>query len=261
MKQQPGVSDCAVVLDRPKATEKQLVAYVVGDAPADELQNALRQLLPDFMVPAVFIPVASLPLMPNGKLDRNALPEPAFPAQEPSINEVRPYLGLQVQMIEIWRDLLGTHEIGIRDNFFELGGNSLLALRLLHRAEVISGKNVLPAVFFSNPTVEFLAGELARQSNEESPAVLSVNESGSRTPFFYLHGDLFGGGFYSSGFRARSGPISHFMFSPRSMFDIAQRRRASSKWRPRICKRYAPFIRICLTSSADSASAELLLTS
>jgi thioesterase domain-containing protein len=218
LKQQPGVYDCAVVLHRPNRSEKQLVAYIVGDASADELRNALRQSLPDYMVPAVIVPIASLPLTPNGKLDRSALPEPDAPAPETSSHGVRPYLGLQLQLIEIWRDLLDAREIGIRDNFFELGGNSLLALRLLHRAEVISGKAVLPATFFSNPTVEFLASELARQANEESPAVLSVNESGSQTPFFYLHGDLFGGGFYSSSLSRALGPDRPFYVLP--PFDV-----------------------------------------
>jgi amino acid adenylation domain-containing protein len=218
LKEQPGVRDCAVILRRPKSNEKQIVAYVVGEAALDELRVALPQSLPDYMVPSVIVPMASLPLTPNGKLDRISLPAPIEPAQKSSGDSTRPYLGLQVQLLDICRDLLAVRDIGIRDNFFELGGNSLLALRLLHRAEIISGKAVLPAVFFSRPTVEFLAAELTRQVNEESPPVLKVNEFGSQTPFFYLHGDLFGGGFYSSKFARALGPDRPFYVLP--PFDV-----------------------------------------
>src|SRR5438046_10655992 len=110
---------------------------------------------------------------------------------------VRPYLGLQLQLIDIWQNILGISGIGIRDNFFDLGGNSLLALRALHRAEVVSGKSILPAVFFANPTIEFLAAELARQATTESPAILRVTETGARTPSLYLQRDLISAGSYN----------------------------------------------------------------
>jgi amino acid adenylation domain-containing protein len=214
LKQEAGVRDCAVVLREDKPGETRLFAYIAGDAAPEELRNALQKSLPDYMVPAVIVPLPSLPRTPNGKLDRSALPAPDSIPQESSSETIRPYLGLQVQLIEIWRDLLGAREIGIRDNFFELGGNSLLALRLLHRAEVISGKAILPAVFFSNPTVEFLAAELARQASEESPLIVKVNDRGGGTPFFYLHGDLFGGGFYSSKLSRALGPEQPFYVLP-----------------------------------------------
>jgi amino acid adenylation domain-containing protein len=218
LEQQPGVNDCAVVLRESKAGEKQLVGYIVGEASPAQVRTALAKTLPDYMVPAFVVPLPSLPRTANGKLDRTALPDPELPAAESSREAVRPYLGLQVQLIKIWRDLLDVPEVGIRDNFFELGGNSLLALRLLHRAEIISGKAILPAVFFSNPTVEFLAAELARQASEESPSILKVNDNGTQTPFFYLHGDLFGGGFYSSKLSRALGPDRPFYVLP--PFDV-----------------------------------------
>ncbi len=211
-RRQPGVRDCAVVLRRSKSGEKQLIAYIASERSPGRLRDALKKLLPDYMVPATVVALPSLPRTPNGKPDRDALPAPE--STNNGHEAVRPYLGLQLQLIEIWEDLLRTSGIGIRDNFFELGGNSLLALRLLHRAEVISGKAILPAIFFSNPTVEFLAGELVRQASEKAPAVLKVNERGARTPFFYLHGDLFGGGFYSSKLSRALGPERPFYVLP-----------------------------------------------
>jgi amino acid adenylation domain-containing protein len=226
LKQQPGVRDSAVVLHKREPGEKQLVGYIVGEASPNELRAALQATLPDYMVPATIVSLPSFPMTFNDKLDRSALPVPDLPAPEAAGDTVRPYLGLQVQLIDICQDLLGVHPIGIRDNFFELGGNSLLALRLLHRAEVLSGKAVLPAVFFSNPTVEFLASELSRQAGEESPPILKVNEQGARTPFFYLHGDLFGGGFYCSRLSRALGPDRPFYVLP--PFDVRRSARSPS---------------------------------
>ena len=93
--------------------------------------------------------------------------------------------------------MLGVRGIGIRDDFFDLGGNSLLAMRMLQRAEIACGKVILPAALFTNATVEHFAGEIAREVIDDSPALLRVHDAGTRTPFFYLHGDLSGGGFYS----------------------------------------------------------------
>jgi thioesterase domain-containing protein len=181
------------------------VAYILPNASAGTLpsDSALRQLLrdrglPDLAIPSAFVPLKDIPLRADdGRLDRAALPP--FPdgglvaLPEP----VRPYLGLQLQLIAIWEDVLGVRGIGIRDDFFDLGGNSLLAMRMLQRAEIACGKVILPAALFTNATVEHLAGEIARDVIEDSPALLRVHDAGTRAPFFYLHGDLSGGGFYS----------------------------------------------------------------
>jgi non-ribosomal peptide synthetase component F/thioesterase domain-containing protein len=180
------------------------VAYLLPDPAAGPLPNdgELRQILreqglPDSAAPLHFISLKDLPLSPvDGHLDRAALPAPPKGEAERA-ESVRPYLGLQLQLIAIWEEVLGVRGIGIRDDFFDLGGNSLLAMRMLQRAEVACGKVILPAMLFRNPTVEHLAGEIAREVMEESPALLRVHDAGTRTPFFYLHGDLSGGGFYS----------------------------------------------------------------
>jgi len=200
----PGIRHALV---RPVTSEpgSRFIAYILpdlagGPPPAD---NALRQLLreqglPHQAIPAAFIPIKEIPLSPaDGHLDRAAFP--ALPPGELiAFNEpVQPYIGLQLQLIAIWEEVLGVRGIGIRDDFFELGGNSLLAMRMLQRAEIACGKTILPAALFTNATVEHLAGEIAREVIEDSPALLRVHDAGSRTPFFYLHGDLSGGGFYS----------------------------------------------------------------
>jgi non-ribosomal peptide synthetase component F/thioesterase domain-containing protein len=200
----PGVRHALV---RPATREPgaRFIAYVLPDLARGPLpsDSALRQLLqeqglPHQAVPVVFIPMKEIPLSPtDGHLDRAAFlalpPGELIAADEP----VQPYIGLQLQLIAIWEEVLGVRGIGIRDNFFELGGNSLLAMRMLQRAETACGKTILPAALFTNATVEHLAGEIAREVIEDSPALLRVHDAGTRTPFFYLHGDLSGGGFYS----------------------------------------------------------------
>jgi non-ribosomal peptide synthetase component F len=189
-------------LVRPASTG--FIAYILPEAAAGTLPNdaELRQILrehglPDSAAPLHFIPLRDLPLSAaDGHLDRAALPAPP-PGEAERAESVRPYLGLQLQLIAIWEEVLGVRGIGIRDDFFDLGGNSLLAMRMLQRAEVACGKVILPGMLFRNPTVEHLAGEIAREVIDETPALLRVHDAGTRTPFFFLHGDLSGGGFYS----------------------------------------------------------------
>lgn len=181
------------------------IAYILPNLAVGSLPNeeALRRLLrekglSDEFVPAAFVRLKEIPLRAtDGRLDVTALP-PAPAVKFVTTSEpVRPYLGLQLQLIAIWEEVLGVRGIGIRDDFFDLGGNSLLAMRMLQRAELACGKEILPTALFANPTIEHLAGEMARDVLKDSPTLLRVHDAGKRTPFFYLHGDLSGGGFYS----------------------------------------------------------------
>lgn len=216
----PGIRHALV---RPATAEPgaRFVAYLLPDVAGSPLpgDDALRlslheQGLPHQAVPVLFIAIKDIPLSPDGYLDRTALP--ALPQGElvASNEPVQPYIGLQLQLIAIWEDVLGVRGIGIRDDFFDLGGNSLLAMRMLQRAELACGKVILPSALFRNPTVEHLAGEIAREVIDESPTLLRVNDAGGSTPFFYLHGDLSGGGFYSLKLSRSLGPDQPFYVLP-----------------------------------------------
>jgi len=202
--------------------DTMLVAYILPNLAAGPLPNgnALRlflreQGLPSESIPDVIIRLKDVPLRAaDGGFDSNGLPPPPEGKPVATSEPVRPYLGLQLQLIAIWEDVLGARGIGIRDNFFDLGGNWLLAMRMLQRAEHACGKMILPTDFFRNPTVEQLASEIAREVIDESPAVLRVNDAGWRTPFFYLHGDLSGGGFYSLKLSRALGPEQAFYVLP-----------------------------------------------
>jgi non-ribosomal peptide synthetase component F/thioesterase domain-containing protein len=214
----PGVRHALV---RPGHSESNsaLAAYILPDPTAgrppddaDLRQHLHEQGLPDQLVPALFVPLKDIPVSAeNGHLDPAGLPSlPPWTAPE----SVQPYMGLQLQLLAIWEDVLGVRGIGIRDDFFDLGGNSLLAMRMLHRAELACGKVILPATLFRNPSVERLAGEIAREVIDESPTLLRVNDTGTHTPFFYLHGDLTGGGFYSLKLSRALGPETPFYVLP-----------------------------------------------
>ena len=125
----------AVVLAREDKTgDKRLVAYVVGDADADTNSDTLRQhlaqRLPDYMVPSAFVKLDAMPLTPNGKLDRRALPAPDY-ADPPRRRFVAPRNELEQQLADIWAGVLGVEQVGIHDNFFALGGHSLLATQVI----------------------------------------------------------------------------------------------------------------------------------
>ena len=181
--------------------KKRLVAYLVAREqpapPITELRSFLKKKLPDYMVPSAFIILDALPLTPNGKVDRSALPAPEQAGPELSGSFVAPQNPLQHQLAQIWEELLDIQPIGIKDNFFELGGHSLLAVRMMHQIEKVCGKKIPLSTLFAEATVEHLASVLLEQQSEDLPfPIMEIQSGGSKSPFFFLHGDFNGGGFY-----------------------------------------------------------------
>ncbi|MBC3409979.1 amino acid adenylation domain-containing protein, partial [Pseudomonas sp. SWRI51] len=130
LRQQPGVVD-AVVIARDGVSGKQLVGYVATTEPlrGDALKAALAETLPAYMVPLQVICLERLPLSPNGKIDRKALPEPSFDVA----SHVPPRSDEEQWMAQIWAEVLQVEQVGITDNFFELGGDSILSLQVISR--------------------------------------------------------------------------------------------------------------------------------
>ncbi|MDE2035033.1 MAG: amino acid adenylation domain-containing protein, partial [Pseudomonas sp.] len=131
LRQLDDVSD-ALVIARDSASGKQLIGYVVtpdGMAIGDRLKADLRAQLPDYMVPTQVICMAALPVTPNGKLDRQALPEPEFKGGEYVPGRTRD----EQLLAQVWADVLQVERVGITDNFFELGGDSILSLQVVSR--------------------------------------------------------------------------------------------------------------------------------
>ncbi len=149
------VAEAVVVARANDQGHKRLVAYVVpiaGDAPdTGELRALVAESLPGHMMPSAFVTIDALPLSPNGKLDRTALPEPVV--EDVDTGYVAPADPAQRLVAEIWADVLGVAHVGIRDDFFALGGDSIMAARVLSRLTVR-----LPVrAVFDAPTVERFA--------------------------------------------------------------------------------------------------------
>jgi amino acid adenylation domain-containing protein len=130
--------------------DRRLVAYVVHapgvDATASELRRFLRQDLPDYMVPSLFIPLDALPLTPNGKVDRKALPAPL--GQQRRRNEVvAPRTEMEQRIAALWTEAIGARDVSVFDNFFDIGGHSLLSLQVIARIEQQIGVRLNPARF------------------------------------------------------------------------------------------------------------------
>jgi amino acid adenylation domain-containing protein len=156
----PGLAQLVVLARELDRDEKQLVGYVVaesGELDLAGLRGYARTKLPDYLVPAVFVRLDSLPLTANGKLDRDAMPEPGLADVRASRAPETP---LQQALCEIFGAVLNVPEVGIDDSFFELGGQSLQAMRLLNRIKAQVGVTVLVQVLFDYPTVAELAAHI-----------------------------------------------------------------------------------------------------
>ena len=145
-----------------------LVAYLVyesGQEPTtSELRRYVRTRLPDYMVPALFVTIESVPLSPSGKVDRRRLPDP-FRAGKRAHRQDEPLAdGPERMLAEIWCDILGTSEVGPGDNFFELGGHSLLSLRVAAAVEHRTGWRMDPRALFFQTLREVAAGIAQREA-------------------------------------------------------------------------------------------------
>jgi amino acid adenylation domain-containing protein len=164
------VREAIVVAREHGPGDVRLVAYLTGDTQPDppDLMTYLKLQLPDYMIPAAFIPLTALPLMPNGKVDEVALPAPDRGRPELAAPFAAPAGHLERTIAGIWRDLLGLERVGLHDNFFDLGGHSLLMAQVRSGLAGVLGREVSMVELFQYPTVGSLAGYLSRP--ETSPS-------------------------------------------------------------------------------------------
>jgi amino acid adenylation domain-containing protein len=160
----PAVAEAVVVArsERADRSDARLLAYVVpapGATPSErELRERVRQLVPEFMVPARVVVLEALPVTVNGKVDRAALPDPPPKAGEEA---EPPRTTREREIAAIWSEILGRGAIARTDDFFDLGGNSLQALQILARLRETTGESLTLAQFFDRPSVAALAAGTA----------------------------------------------------------------------------------------------------
>ncbi|GFE67456.1 non-ribosomal peptide synthetase [Chroococcus sp. FPU101] len=147
LNQHPKVKESVVIV------QERLIAYVVPslELTSSELRSFVSERLPDYMIPAFFVLLDSLPLTSNGKIDRIALPSP-----EITVSDDVPHTVIESKLAKIWSNLLNLETVGIHDNFFELGGDSILAIQIVARANQ-AGLQITPKQIFQYQTIAELA--------------------------------------------------------------------------------------------------------
>lgn len=179
-----------------RAGADRVVAYIVprGATPdAAELRAFLKERLPEAMVPAAFVPLDHLPRTPSGKVDVGALPAPDERANGGGDPDafVAPAGEVEQTLATIWSELLGGFRVGAHDNFFEIGGDSLLSIEAVARAKR-AGLQLTAEMLFRHQTVAALAKAVASAGPLEQPLLVPYvpgdSESGTRPPFYFMHG-------------------------------------------------------------------------
>jgi len=171
------IKEAVVLAKEDKSGNKYLCAYLTAEneLTGTELRQHLEKTLPDYMVPSCFIQLDKLPLNPNGKIDRGALPEPDGHAATGAEYEA-PGNEIEEKLVEIWRDILNLEKIGINDSFFELGGHSLRAISLVSKIHKELNVEVPLGEIFRTPTIKGLAEHIKVQEENIYSSIEPVEE-------------------------------------------------------------------------------------
>ena len=186
----PGVNAATVTVHKHPATKQDvLVAYATpSSVPTKDCLQACRQHLPKFMVPAVITPLKSFPLLPNGKLDSNSLPEPDWSSEGQSEEKVAPSTPTEETLQKIWTQVLGKEDISVTADFFELGGTSLVAGVLLGKINKRMGTSESIAVVFRCPTIRSLASHMQAATQGEGEEEIPQLAAEDKAPGMALPG-------------------------------------------------------------------------
>ncbi|NRD72647.1 amino acid adenylation domain-containing protein [Shewanella sp. VB17] len=192
----------AVVIDREREGNKYLAAYIVSNEQVlneqavdgqsrnqqaletDSLIASLTQALPEYMVPATFTVIDAIPLTINGKLDRRALPEPAWVSVD---NYTAPRNAFETQLCEIWQSVLGLEQVGIHDNFFRSGGDSISAIKLVSAIRRELNVDIPLSTLFSLPKIALLCDWLTKGAGKEDLLKMLTPESTVKRKIFMIH--------------------------------------------------------------------------
>ncbi|MDF5719759.1 MAG: amino acid adenylation domain-containing protein [Rhizonema sp. PD37] len=182
--QHPEVQQAVVKAWEKQLSNQYLVGYIVPKhkqtLSVSELLKFLRQKLPEYMVPSTFVMLKALPLTLNGKVNRNALPEPDDHRPELEATYEPPRTEVEQTIANIWQQMLHVEKVGIHDNFFDLGGHSLLLVQIHAKLREVLNTNIAIVNFFEYPTINSLAKYLIQEQTETSSFEESEQRAESR---------------------------------------------------------------------------------
>ena len=162
----PQVREAAATVHEDQKGNKRIVGYVV---PKNEilsievLREFLQEKLPYYMIPGLFMTIQKMPLTPNAKIDRKALPKPDTTRPELEVTYVAPSNPSEEKMAQIWCDVLGIDRVGVRDSFFALGGNSLLSIQIIASIQKAFNIDLRVSKLFQFPTVSALVSFIGKE--------------------------------------------------------------------------------------------------
>ncbi len=180
LKTAPAIKDAAVIVREDTPGDKQITAYYVSDETSAQpaaLRSFLQKTLPEYMIPVVFMELDAIPLTPNGKVDRKALPVPQKSRNASAVEFVAPRNKLESYLANVWREILSIDKIGVKDNFFELGGNSLKAAVFINRIQKDFNESTPVSAIFKAPTIHELAGYIVNYFPERASELFDYDDS------------------------------------------------------------------------------------
>ncbi len=197
---QPNIQDTVVIAREDQPGDQRLVAYVVLPTLTETKQDAqqqtqtwrqaLRTVLPAYMVPTDFVTLPKLPVTPNGKIDRKALPAPTTTQpQSLSTRLSEPRTPYEQRLSTIWKSVFGLTALSIDDDFFDLGGHSMLAIQVMKQIEKQTNRRLPMSLLFEYPTVRELARMLdGNQAIDTHKSLVPIRPQGSLVPVYIIHG-------------------------------------------------------------------------
>lgn len=195
LKNQRDIKDALIILHEDRLGNKQLVAYIIAkgyftpyqrDKKIGKWKNNLKNKLPDYMVPSVFILIPRMPLMPNGKLDRKKLP---IPTTKPlSRSNKKPSTETEKKITQIILNNTDFEHIGVNDNFIDLGIDSLIALTIIVGIEEQFHKRLPLTILVHYPSVKLLAQFIDSASDSPYNSLINLKTGGDKVPLYLVHG-------------------------------------------------------------------------
>ncbi|MFS0516447.1 amino acid adenylation domain-containing protein [Nostoc sp. UIC 10607] len=161
LSQHPQVRETIVIVREDIPNDRRLVAYVIthkqSEFSINQVRDFLKEKLPEYMIPSAYILLNELPLSPNGKLDRRALPVPEELRPQLATTYQSPQSHVEKTIAQVWQEVLHLEKVGVNDNFFDLGGHSLLIIQVNHKLRNIFQRELSVVELFQNPTINSLA--------------------------------------------------------------------------------------------------------